>query len=90
MLSVAVPMTFAPSKNWTVPVGVPVPVTVAVKVTACPAVDGFAEELTAVLVALPFTVCVSTAEVLPAESGIAQVFGRDGVRTMRPAPRWRT
>jgi hypothetical protein len=65
-LSVAVPMTLAPSNNWTVPVGVPVPVTVAVKVTACPAVDGFAEDVTAVLVALPFTVWVSAAEVLTA------------------------
>ena len=49
-LSVVVPMTFAPSKNWTVPVGVPVAVTVAVKVTDCPVVDGFKEEATTVLV----------------------------------------
>ena len=46
-LSVAVPMTFAPSRNWMVPVGVPVAVTLAVQATDCPVVDGFAEELTA-------------------------------------------
>ena len=63
-LKVPVPMTVAPSRNCTVPVGVPVPVTAAVKVTLCPAVDGFAEELTDVLLALLPTVCVSTAEVL--------------------------
>ena len=34
--------------NWTVPVGVPVPVTVAVKVTAVPGNAGFAEEVKAV------------------------------------------
>jgi hypothetical protein len=35
--------------NVTVPLGVPpVPVTVAVKVTVCPAVDGFALEVSAV------------------------------------------
>ena len=66
-LSVVVPMTFAPSKNWTVPVGVPVAVTVAVKVTDCPVVDGFAEEAHSRTGVWPvaFTVCVSTAEVLP-------------------------
>ena len=60
-LSVVVPMTFAPSKNWTVPVGVPVAVTVAVKVTDCPVVDGFAEEATDILVVwpVPLTVCVT-------------------------------
>ena len=67
-LRVVVPMTFAPSKNWTVPLGVPVAVTVAVKVTDCPVTDGFAEEATAVLVVwpVPLTVCVNAADVLTA------------------------
>jgi hypothetical protein len=66
--SVPVPMTVTPSRNWTAPVSVPgeVLVTVAVKVTACPVVDGFAEEARAVFVGALFTVCVSVAEVLPA------------------------
>ena len=82
-LRVVVPMTFAPSKNWTVPLGVPVAVTVAVKVTDCPVTDGFAEEATAVLVVwpVPLTVCVNAADVLSGKRCIAQVFGRDGVRT---------
>jgi hypothetical protein len=57
-----------PSRNATVPVGVPeVVVTVAVKVTVWPAVEGFSEEATAVAVAALvgiFTVCVRIAEVL--------------------------
>ena len=59
----------APSKKFTVPVGVPAPgavaVTVAVNVTDWPKTDGFAEETTAVLVAAWFTVCVIAGEVLP-------------------------
>jgi hypothetical protein len=41
------------SKNVTVPVGVPgeVEVTVAVSVTDCPVVEGFADDVTAVVVA---------------------------------------
>ena len=48
------PKFVAPSKNVTVPVGVPAPVVttvVDVKVTAAPYVDGFKEETTDVLVA---------------------------------------
>ena len=42
---VPLPMEVVPSKKSTVPVGVPpVPVTVAVKVTDCPAVEGLSEE----------------------------------------------
>ena len=52
----------------TVPVGLPAPLllTVAVKVTIWPNIDGLAEELTAVVVAvtLAVTVCVSVAEEL--------------------------
>jgi hypothetical protein len=43
-----VPRVVVPSKNVTVPVGLPAPglttVTVAVKVTLCPEVDGFTDE----------------------------------------------
>jgi hypothetical protein len=51
------PSCVLPSKNVTVPVGFPDEVvTVAVNVTACPTIDGFAEETTAVLV-VAWTVC---------------------------------
>jgi hypothetical protein len=57
--------------NVTVPVGVPEPgavaLTVAVKVTAWPNVLGLAEDVTAVLVAAWFTVCVMAGEVLVAK-----------------------
>jgi hypothetical protein len=48
--------------NWTVPLGVPAPetaaLTVAVKVTDWPDIDGLAEELTTVAVVALLTVCV--------------------------------
>src|SRR5262245_32488163 len=48
----AVPSVFVPSRNVTVPVGVPVAaLTVAVNVTASPAAEGFAEEIRFVVVA---------------------------------------
>jgi hypothetical protein len=54
-LRVAVPSAVLPSRKVTVPVGVPDPgataLAVAVKVTACPTVEGLGEELTAVVVA---------------------------------------
>src|SRR5439155_1301539 len=58
-----------PSKNVTVPVGVPLPgavaFTVAVNVTACPTTAGFADDATVVVVdALPM-VWLSAADVLP-------------------------
>ena len=63
--SVPVPIAAGPSKNVTVPVGVPEPlVTVAVNVMDCVNVTGFAEVLTVVVVAIPFTVWVIAAEVL--------------------------
>lgn len=66
--SVPLPMELVPSRKTTVPVGVPpVPVTVAVNVTDCPAVEGLSEETTLVLEGCPTTVCVTTAEMLPAE-----------------------
>ena len=61
MLNVPWPKLVAPSAKVTTPVGVPVPliVTVAVKVSACPATEGLTDVTSAVLlVALP-TVWVS-------------------------------
>ena len=56
-----------PSLNVTDPVGVPVvdDFTVAVKVTGFPCFEGFSEEVTVSDVAALFTICISTAEVLP-------------------------
>jgi hypothetical protein len=63
-------MALAPSRKPTEPVGVPeLPVTVAVKVTDCPSVEGFEEEpseTVAVAGAGAFTVCVSVVEVAAA------------------------
>ena len=57
LASVVLPRVVPPSLNVTVPVGVPPePTTVAVKVTDCPAVLGFAEEDTVVVVAIAVTV----------------------------------
>jgi hypothetical protein len=58
-------MTVVPSLSVTVPVGVPVvdDLTVAVKVTGCPNVDGFSDETTVVVVFALFTVCFTIAEV---------------------------
>jgi hypothetical protein len=68
----AAPRLLPPSLNCTVPVGeVPVPepgavtLIVAVKVTKLPEIDGFTEELTAVVVEALFTVWDTLAEVLP-------------------------
>ena len=68
-LSLPVPSTVAPSLNVTVPVGVPevAGFTVAVKVTAWPAADGFTEETTEVVEAAWFTTCDSAGEVLGAK-----------------------
>src|SRR5438067_4488317 len=68
-LSVPVPIVVAPSEKVTAPVGVPAPgapaVTVAVKVTACPAVAGFGDEPIETVVAAGATVSARAAEVLP-------------------------
>jgi len=57
---VPVPKIVAPSRNVTVPDGLPAPgattVTVAVKVTLWPKVDGFADEATVVVVFALLTV----------------------------------
>lgn len=51
-LTAEVPSVVVPSRNVTVPVGVPVvdELTVAVRVTDCPTLEGFAEEVRTVLV----------------------------------------
>src|SRR5215468_479079 len=59
------PIELAPSLKFTAPVG-EVPVTVAVKVTFAPTVDGFSEVPSVVVVAdAPFTTCNSAALVDP-------------------------
>ena len=67
-MRVTVPSTVEPSSKVTVPVGVPLPgdtgVIVAVKVTAWPETEGFAEELTELVVAACFTVWVRMPDVL--------------------------
>ena len=64
MLKVTGPPKFDPSiTNWTVPVGVPaLDVTVAVKVTFWPRVEGLADDETAVIVGALATVkvCVTS------------------------------
>jgi hypothetical protein len=58
-------MAAAPSKNVTVPVGVPEPlVTVAVNVIEVPKEAGVDEVPTLVLVGIPFTCWLTAAEVL--------------------------
>ncbi len=58
------PNLVAPSMKVTVPVGVPaVAVTVAVKVTRCPLVEGFSEE-TSVVVVVAFTNSMTDGDVL--------------------------
>ena len=60
-LRVPVPSVVLPSLNVTVPVGVPLAgaaaVTVAVKVTDCPKTEGFADEVTPVVLLAWFTTC---------------------------------
>src|SRR6266446_5714254 len=67
--SVPVPRLVAPSRNVTVPVGMPAgELTVAVKVTGWPKADGFAEDTRAVVVAGLITVNLAALEVaLPAD-----------------------
>jgi len=64
-LTVAVPSELAPSKNCTFPVD-PAGDTVAVKVTDCPDVDGFSDDVSDVVVPIAFTVCVRMEDVLGA------------------------
>ncbi len=63
--SVPVPRLLAPSRNVTVPVGMPAgELTVAVKVTGWPKTLGFAEEIAVTVVAALFTVCDNGEELL--------------------------
>jgi len=62
-LTFAVPSVAAPSRKVTVPVA-PAGETVAVKVTACPKVDGLRLEATPVVVFALLTLCDTAAEVL--------------------------
>ena len=66
-LNGTVAMVVVPFRNVTVPVGVPsnCGVTVAVRVTACPALDGFKDEAKVVVVLLIFTFWFRTGDVLP-------------------------
>ena len=61
---VLAPSAVVPSLNITVPVGVPVPLTVAVNITDWPTLLGFTEDAN-VTVELPLcTVCVNAVDVL--------------------------
>lgn len=75
-LRVPGPRVFVPSKNVTVPVGVPPPepVTVAVKVAAFPTMEGFGEELSATEVDKPLITCDSAVEVLTAKIELPLYF----------------
>jgi len=64
-LSGTVPREVPPSKNCTVPVDAAGD-TVAVKVTTCPDVDGFGDDVSVVVVLMAFTVCARTEDVLAA------------------------
>ena len=61
-LTVAVPITVAPSRNCTLPVAVAGD-TVAVTVTGVPKTDGFADEINATAELALLTVCINAAEV---------------------------
>ena len=67
--SVPLPITVVPSRKLTVPVGVPAPgadtATVAVNVTLCPNVDGFRDEVRAVVVLALLTTWDTAVLVLP-------------------------
>ena len=67
-LKLRLPKVVAPSLKLTAPVGVPAPgetaLTVTVKVTDCPKTDGFAEELTVLLVLEGLTVWLKAEAVL--------------------------
>jgi len=63
------PSVEVPSMNVTMPPAVPEPagVTVAVKVTDCPATDGFVDDATDVVLAALLTVWPKVPEALPAK-----------------------
>lgn len=67
-----VPMVVVPSRNVTVPVAVPaaLQLSVAVNVTDWPSLDGFREELTAVVVLAVCTTWLNPDEALPLKSAL--------------------
>jgi hypothetical protein len=76
-LRVAEPITAAPSRKFTVPVGVPAgatPVTVAVKVTGVPEVAGFVEEVMLVLL-VPVPVIVKLVKLVAVPPGVVTAMG---------------
>jgi hypothetical protein len=65
---VTVDKVVVPSRNWIVPVGTaPFVATRAVKVTACPAPEGFKDEVSVVVLDARLTVCVRVPEVLASQ-----------------------
>jgi len=58
------PRVAEPSRNVTRPLAVDGD-KVAVRTTLCPAADGFADEVSVIVVAMGFTVCVKVFEILP-------------------------
>src|SRR5262249_50732051 len=90
----AVPRSTLPSRNVTVPAGLPAPagpLTVAVSVTACPTTAGLTDVVTAVAVTCgvigAFTVVVTAADVRCCPGGC----GRGArPRGWRGRPRWRS
>jgi hypothetical protein len=66
---VPVPRVVAPCLKTTVPVGMPLPeLTVAVKVTVCPTLDRFCEEVSVVVVAALLIFCVRVLELAAKEA----------------------
>ena len=63
-LRATVPRELTPSKNCTVPVGPEEGLTVAVKDTCCPSVEGFSDDVSVVVVPAALTVCGTAADVL--------------------------
>jgi hypothetical protein len=85
-LGVTTSSTEVPSLNVTVPVGVPPnsPLTVAVKVTDCPDLDGFSDDVSAVVVVAVATLWVNSPDVLPAKFASPLYFAAN---TLAPASR---
>ena len=72
------PRLVAPSKNSTLPVAAD-PLTVAVKVTSWPKIDGFRPLTSVVVVGALFTICVSAATLISAYKNGRRVPGGDAL-----------
>jgi len=80
-VSVRVARTVVPSRNWTLPVGVPADdETRAVKVTGFPDTEGLIDESSVVVVVAWVTVTCTPNELLPAKL-LSLVIRHDKVRT---------